>query len=110
MNFDQLSLFEQLVPIVLPFLVTAVMKLFRRLPKWTIPAIVLPGLGVAAQWVASALEGGEASPLTGLMLAALALLIREVTNQLGKAASAMNDGTRVARVGDRPPDPTRPTL
>lgn len=100
----KLSLLEQLLPLILPVLVAGVVRFFQRLPKWAIPVIVLPGLGMAGQWIAAAMQGTDANPVAGLLLAAAAMFVREVTNQLGQAGRAMTRGERVPRVGDRKED------
>lgn len=106
----ELTLLEQFLPIIIPMLVALVTKYAPRLPKWTIPTVVLPLLAVGAQYVASLVqEGGEFSPIVGLLLGGVAILLREIQDQLRKMAGAMQHGDEVPRVGDKAPS-TGPTL
>lgn len=106
---DSLSFAEQLLPFFLPALVALVKRVFRRLPKWTVPMIVLPSLGMVGQWLAAAAQGAAADPVTGLLLAAAAVLVRESADQLKKAALAVAQGDPLPRVGDSKDD-SKPTL
>lgn len=98
----QLTLVEQLLPLIIPMLVALVTKWAPRLPKWTIPSLILPALAVGSQYLASLMQdGGEFSPLVGLLLGGAAILVREVQDQLRKMAGAMQHGEEVPRVGDK---------
>lgn len=101
MNLLELPLSEQALPFIIPMLVAGIIKLFRWLPKWTIPVLVLPVLGIASQSITALAAGGEISPLRGFELAALAMFVREISNQSRKALDAASSlGKRVPRVGD----------
>jgi hypothetical protein len=99
-TFDlKLSSLELLLPVMIPVLVSLLVRLFRRLPKWTIPVLLVPGLSLTGQWAYSVLANEAASPVSGLLLAGLAVLVREVSDQLSKAGKAVTGGLEVPRVG-----------
>lgn len=99
-EYFNLPLFEQLLPILIPPVVVFLMKVFDRMPKWVIPTLIVPGLGVAGQWMSTMLSSGDLDPIKGLIYGALAILIREVSNKLKKAGTAIKNGERVPRLGD----------
>lgn len=91
---------EQVIPIVVPVLVAGLLRAVNRLPKWTVPSLIVPGLGMAAQYLAHVGQGAELDPVAGILLGALGMAVRETWKQLTKAGSALVKQEPVPRFGE----------
>lgn len=105
MDYFSLPLIEQLLPILIPVAVAGLVKLFKghRVPKWVVPTVIVPALGIVGQSVSAQIAAGEMDPVRGLVLAGLAIAIREVTNKIRKAGQSVYEGDKVDKMGERWP-------
>ncbi len=85
--------------IIIPPIVDQLVKLLKRLPKWTIPLLIVPSLTAVGEWLATVIASGEFSPLVAGLLALAAIGWREIVDQVGKA---LKKGEPVPRMGDDP--------
>lgn len=97
---NDLNQWQMLLPVAIPFAVAVLVRLVRRLPKWTVPTIVTPALGFLAEVLTGLVTGQGIDPQRALIYSGLATLFREAYDQLVKAGRAAQEGERVPRVGD----------
>lgn len=96
---SQLTLLEQLVPILVPLAVAGIKRVAIHLPKWAIPAVIVPALGVMGQAFASAATGADIDPILGVVLGGIGLFVREVADQIKAPVREIRDGEPAPRVG-----------
>jgi len=72
-------------------------KVMKRLPKWLVPAMLVPLAGALAAYLGTLTVGGE---LSGLAVAGLVSFLHQFQDQLKKAARAWRAKDRLPRVGD----------
>lgn len=99
MDYESLPLLEKALPFLIPPMVAFFLKVFERLPKWVVPTIVVPGLGIAGQSLSAMMESSAVDPLQGVVYGALAILIREISSKLIKAGQSIKEGERVPTMG-----------
>jgi hypothetical protein len=80
-----LELVQMAIPLLVPILVLIVKAILPKLPK-AAPLLLAPILGAALDILTYYIGLGGWSPLTGALLGALGVFIREVVDQLKKAA------------------------
>ena len=82
MQFD----YTQLILVLVPILLYGMKLVVPMIPKWLIP-ILAPILGAALDILNSYLTGHSLSPMTGAVLGGLGVWLREVIDQVKKAAT-----------------------
>jgi hypothetical protein len=86
MDLSQLSqLITYLTPIVVPIIIVYVKKL--PIPDWMLPTIVAPVLGILAELINQFTTGGGQGVLIGGLLGGVGVWLREIVDQLKKAAT-----------------------
>lgn len=100
MNYLSLPLVEQLLPIIIPGLVALLVRFWAHLPKWTIPWIAVPCLGLAGQALSAWSESSSPDPVTGVLLGGLALAVHNLLTKAKDAALAMKNLDPVPKMGD----------
>lgn len=66
-------------PLLIPFVVYGVRKVFDRIPRVALPVLAL-GLGLLVSGLASYIDSQPWSPITGAALGAASVFLREVYN------------------------------
>ena len=96
-----IELVQALIPILVPLLVDLAVQAVGRLPKWTVPVLLVPALGMAGQAVAALALEFQVDPLVGVVLGGVGLWIHEVRDQLQKAGHARRMGVSTPVMGSR---------
>jgi len=69
------------IPLLIPFVVYGVRLAIPKVPRVALPFIAM-ALGAAADWLAKLAIGGESSLITGALLGAAAVVVRDVYSTL----------------------------